>query len=67
MTGTHVRALASGGAALAVLTAAGVAEAQIQPGSDAPMFVTVDENLNTVDMRDLTDGRPLVLAIGSAS
>lgn len=33
----------------------------------APLFKTVDENMQPIDMADLIDGRPLVLTVGSAS
>jgi hypothetical protein len=36
-------------------------------GDPAPLFSTVDENGQTVQMRELIRGRPLVLAVGSAS
>jgi hypothetical protein len=33
----------------------------------APLFATVDENMQPIDMADLIDGKPLVLTVGSAS
>lgn len=36
-------------------------------GDPAQLFTTVDENFNPVNMADLIDGRPLVLAVGSCS
>lgn len=33
----------------------------------APLFETVDENMQPIDMADLIDGKPLVLTVGSAS
>ncbi len=58
----------------AVLTALAVgavgasgARADVAVGDQAPLFQTMDENLQPVDMSDLIDGRPLVMAVGSAS
>jgi len=58
----------------AVLTALAVgavgasgARADVEVGDQAPLFQTLDENLQPVDMSDLIDGRPLVMAVGSAS
>ncbi len=36
-------------------------------GDVGPMFQTTDENMQPVDMASLIDGRPLVIAVGSAS
>jgi hypothetical protein len=41
--------------------------AQAEIGGEAPLFDTWDENEQLVSMADMIDGRPLVLAIGSAS
>ena len=51
---------------LAVLVVAWpLAVAHGQP--QAPLFDSIDENLNPVSMADLIDGRPLVLAVGSCT
>ncbi|MDY7109464.1 MAG: hypothetical protein SYC29_12585 [Planctomycetota bacterium] len=42
-----------------------LATALAQP--QAPLFDSVDENLNPVSMADMIDGRPLVLAVGSCT
>ncbi len=44
-----------------------LALADVVVNDDAPMFASFDEKMNPVDMRDLITGRPLVLAVGSAS
>jgi len=36
-------------------------------GDPGPLYTTVDEGGNTVQMRELIRGKPLVLAVGSAS
>jgi hypothetical protein len=36
-------------------------------GEKAQLFSSVNEDLQPVDMKQLIDGRPLVLAVGSAS
>ncbi len=33
----------------------------------APLFDSVDENMNPVSMADMIDGRPLILAMGSCT
>ena len=43
------------------------AGAYVGVGDDAPMFASLDENMQPVDLADLIDGRPLVLVVGSAS
>jgi hypothetical protein len=50
-----------------IMTVRGVARADVGVGDEAPLYATYDENMNPVDMADLIDGRPLVLAVGSAS
>ena len=42
-------------------------EAKVRKGDKAPMFKSIDENHQPVDMKDLINGKPLVLAVGSAS
>ncbi len=49
------------------LMGGGQVEAAIHPGEQAPLFSSVNENLQPVDMADTIKGRPLVLAVGSAS
>ena len=39
----------------------------VRPGDPAPLFVSVSENLDQVDMADLIDGTPLVFLYGSAT
>ena len=43
------------------------ARADLKEGQQAKLFKSIDENLKHVDMADLIDGRPLVLAVGSCS
>lgn len=43
------------------------AGADLKQGDQALLFASVDENLNPVDMAEMTDGRPLVLVVGSCS
>ncbi len=43
------------------------AGAYVGVGDDAPMFASLDENMQPVDLADLIDGIPLVLVVGSAS
>ena len=52
--------------AAALLVAPGRAEA-VNVGDVGPMFQTLDENLQPVDMTTLIDGKPLVIIVGSAS
>lgn len=52
---------------LLVSLAAGPAVADVGVGDQAPMFASIDENLQPVDMAELILDRPLVLAVGSAS
>jgi len=54
-------------AMLMTLGIGGSARADVAVGDDAPLFESVDEHMNPVDMADLVVGRPLVLAVGSAS
>lgn len=44
-----------------------VARAGVQPGDPAPLFVSVSENLDQVDMADFIAGTPLVFLYGSAT
>ena len=58
--------------ALAALLLAGTsisdpALADAELGQEAPLFASIDEDLNPVDMADLIDGKPLVLVVSSAS
>ena len=43
------------------------AGADLKQGDQALLFASVDENLNPVDMAKMTEGRPLVLVVGSCS
>jgi hypothetical protein len=52
---------------LPLLLAGAPASAQVWIGDEAPLYQSTDENLQPVDMADLIDGRPLVIAVGSAS
>jgi hypothetical protein len=54
-------------AVLGALLWCGAAVAAVGVGDDGPMYQTLDENMQPVDMADFIDGRPLVLAVGSAS
>ena len=53
--------------ALASLVWMASTAAEVGVGERAPLFVSLDENMQEVDMADFIDGRPLVLAVGSAS
>ena len=44
-----------------------MAQPAVQPGDQAPLFVSVSENLDQVDMSDFIDGTPLVFLYGSAT
>jgi len=44
-----------------------IAQPAVQPGDQAPLFVSVSENLDQVDMADFIDGTPLVFLYGSAT
>lgn len=52
---------------LPLLLAGAPASAQVWIGDEAPLYRSIDENLQPVDMADMIDGRPLVIAVGSAS
>ena len=43
------------------------ANGQVGPGDEAPLFDSIDENLNPVSMADMIDGKPLVLFCVSCS
>ncbi len=43
------------------------ANGQILLKTEAPLFDSVDENLNPVSMADKIDGKPLVLAVSSCT
>jgi hypothetical protein len=61
------RALAAmTGLGMAVMTTA-PAYADVGVGDTAPLFDTVNEDMDPVSMAELIDGRPLVLAVGSAT
>jgi hypothetical protein len=46
---------------------AGVPDVPNVVGSPAPLFDSVNENLEPVSMADMIDGRPLVLLVGSCT
>ena len=62
---TKIRAKLSS-AVIALLVAWPLAGAKGQL-TQAPLFDSVDENLNPVSMADFIDGRPLVLGCGTCS
>lgn len=43
------------------------AEAKVKKGDKAPLFKSINEDHQPVDMKDLIAGKPLVMAVGSAS
>ncbi len=43
------------------------AQRGVGPGDQAPMLVSVDQNMRRIDMSDMIDGTPLVLLYGSAT
>ena len=45
----------------------GMAAAAVGVGDTAPLFKSIDENKNPVDLANLINGKPLVIAVGSAS
>jgi len=53
-------------AALCMMTNPGRAEA-VNVGDVGPLFQTMDENMQPVDMAALIVDRPLVIVVGSAS
>jgi len=44
-----------------------LAMADVREGETAPMVVSVDEKMRSLDMADLVDGAPLVFLYGSAT
>jgi len=44
-----------------------IANPQVLPDDQAPMFRGVDENMRLVDMADFVDGRPLLFLYNSAT
>lgn len=54
-------------AGLIALVGCGQVEAAINPGEQGPLFSSVDENLLPSHMSEMINGRPLVVAVGSAS
>jgi len=50
-----------------VLESFEVSGTPVRQDEPAPLFRTVDENMQPIDMADLIDGKPLVLTVGSAS
>ena len=51
----------------AFLLVSGPASAIVGVGDTAPLFQSLDENMQVVDMQDMIQGKPLVLLVGSAS
>ncbi len=41
--------------------------ADLRPGDQAHLFGSINENGDSVHMEEMIDGKPLVLAVGSAS
>jgi len=41
--------------------------ADLSVGDKATLFKSVDENMDSIDMADLIDGKPLVLVVSSCS
>ena len=52
---------------LSLMTGVPLAQTQVLPGEQAPMYRGVDENLNPVDMADFIDGTPLLFLYTSAT
>lgn len=53
--------------AVAALLLGSTALAEVGVGENAPMFQTIDEDMQPIDMADYIDGRPLAMCVGSAS
>ena len=54
--------------ALVIVTAlAAPALAQVREGDQAPLFLSVDDKMRTIDMADFVDGTPMVFLYGSAT
>lgn len=53
--------------AIGCFVTAPVAHSAVEPGDQAPLFVSVSENMEQVDMADFIDGTPLVFLYGSAT
>ena len=50
-----------------IFTVSQGAFAGVQVGGKAQMFVSIDENINPVDMNDYIDAKPLVLIVSSCT
>jgi hypothetical protein len=61
------RLVSSAAAGIAICTAAAIGGTDVGVGDEAPLYDTVDENMEPVSMADEIDGRPLVLVVSSAS
>ena len=55
------------GLVLAMMVVSNPAQADLGVGDEAILYVSVNEDMEPVDMADMVDGRPLVLLTGSAS
>ncbi len=62
-----LRAVLIGGSVLAVVLGAAVAESQVLPGEQVPLYQGVDENGRLVDMADFIDGTPMLFLYTSAT
>ena len=51
----------------AMLFVPGPASAVVGVGDTAPLFQSLNEDMQTVDMHDMIQDKPLVLLVGSAS
>lgn len=54
-------------ALVAVTIVAAPAFAQVREGDTAPLFLSVDDKMRTIDMADFVDGTPMVFLYGSAT
>jgi hypothetical protein len=60
-----IKLLVAGGLLLALVLGASTVQAYV--GGEAELFETWNEDEQLVSMADMIDGKPLVLAVGSAS
>jgi hypothetical protein len=61
------RRVVVGLSAAAALLLGSTALAEVGVGDSAPMFETVNEDMQPIDMADYIDGKPLAMCVGSAS
>ena len=52
---------------LVLVSVANPALSSVRAGDEAPLFVSVDYNMQNIDMADLIDGTPLVYVQTSAT